>query len=285
MLTPGALTSTDASRSWRRTRGGRCCRSLRRRARSGRRTTPDTSVRHRCPCRRCPAAATKSESRSVRKLDRFQEALREVASRPRVVEHIGTVRSRVEDRADCICGRPGSVAAEELQPHQADVPVHADDADTVVSDRADRAGDMRPVPLVVCRVVVAVDEVPAAPVVDVAVSVVVDAVRATTRAVLSGVDPRVRGEIGMRLVDAGVDHGDHDAGITGRDRPGCVDVGIRVGCAGPAVDELAGVAQPPKAVVQRIVRDGGRLEHVVRLRVPDERVSTELGEHRVPTAR
>ena len=222
---------------------------------------------------------------SVRELDRFQEALREVASRPRVVEDVGTVRSRVEDGADGVRGRAGSVAAEELQAHQADVPVHADDADTVVSDRTDRAGDVRPVPLVVCRVVVAVDEVPAAPVVDVAVSVVVDVIRAAAVAVLSGVDPRVRGEIGMRLVDAGVDHGDHHAGISGRDRPGCVHVGVRVGGAGPAVDELAGVAQPPEAVVERIVRDGGRLEHVVRLRVPDERVSAELGEHRVPTAR
>ena len=136
---------------------------------------------------------------SVRELDRFQQALREVARRPRVVEHVGAVRGRVEDGADGVRGRPGPVAAEELQAHQADVPVHADDADAVVADRADRAGDVRPVPLVVCRVVVAVDEVPAAPVVDVAVAVVVDVIRATAAAVLSGVDPRVRGEIGMRL--------------------------------------------------------------------------------------
>ena len=57
-----------------------------------------------------------------------------------------------------------------------DVPVDARDADAVVAERADRAGDVRAVAVVVDRVVVVVDEVPAAEVVDVAVAVVVDAV-------------------------------------------------------------------------------------------------------------
>jgi len=86
----------------------------------------------------------------------------------------------------------------------------------VVPDRADRAGDVRSVSLVVGGVVVAVDEVPASPVVDVAVPVVVDVVAATTHAVLSGIDPCVRGEIGMRLIDTGVDHGDDHTGVAGR---------------------------------------------------------------------
>jgi hypothetical protein len=49
---------------------------------------------------------------------------------------------------------------------------------------------VRAVAVIVERVVVLVDEVPAAPVVDVAVAVVVDAVRPAARAVLALVDPR-----------------------------------------------------------------------------------------------
>ena len=52
----------------------------------------------------------------------------------------------------------------------------AGDADAVVADGADGAGDVRAVAVVVDRVAVVVDEVVAVHVVDVAVAVVVDAV-------------------------------------------------------------------------------------------------------------
>src|SRR5207248_2949489 len=93
------------------------------------------------------------------------------------------------------------------------------DADTVVPGSADRAGDVRPVSVVVHRVVVVVREVPAAPVVDVAVVVVVDAVGAATAAVLARVDPDLRAQVGMRPVDSGVDHRHGHAGAAGRDVP------------------------------------------------------------------
>jgi len=70
--------------------------------------------------------------------------------------------------------------------------------------------------LVVRGIVVAIREVPAAPVVDIAVSVVVEAVRAAAGAVLPCVDPDVRGEVGMREVDARVDDGDDDIRAAGR---------------------------------------------------------------------
>ena len=87
--------------------------------------------------------------------------------------------------------------------HEPDVPVDAGDALAVVAGGADDAGDVGAVAAVVVRVVVGVasgrgrdaaDEVPALPVVDVAVAVVVDAVGALVaamrvRALLAGVVP------------------------------------------------------------------------------------------------
>src|SRR5881398_2462643 len=100
------------------------------------------------------------------------------------------------------------------------MPVDPGDAGPVVARGADRACDMRGVAVVVHRIVVAVREVPAPPVVDVAVPVVVDAVRTAAGAVLTGVDLHLGIEIGMRIVDARIDHGDGDGVAAGRHGPG-----------------------------------------------------------------
>ena len=121
--------------------------------------------------------------------DRVGERLRVVAAGPRVVRHVGALLRGVQHGADRVRIRPGALGVEELDGHDPHVPVHAADSDAVVPGRADRAGDVRPVAVVVHRVVVIVHEVPAAPVVDVAVVVVVDPVRPAAAAVLARVDP------------------------------------------------------------------------------------------------
>ena len=76
---------------------------------------------------------------------------------------------------------------------------------------------MGPVPVVVVRGGVALDEVPAVDVVDVAVVVVVDAVSGD----LAGVCPDVVGKVGVVSVDAAVDDGDDDRSAGPGEIPGC----------------------------------------------------------------
>jgi hypothetical protein len=139
------------------------------------------------------------------------------------------------------------------------------------------------VPLVVVRVVVAVQEVPAAPVVDVAVAVVVDAVVRASGAVLAGVRPHGRravppAEVRMGKVDARVDDADGhvDAGAGRRPRLERVDVRIR--SAGGAVHDLTEVVQRPEVVEPRVVGMIAVVEqryHAVRLGVPNARVGAQ----------
>ena len=75
--------------------------------------------------------------------------------------------------------------------------------------------------------VVAVDVVPAQPVVDLAVGVVVDAVGLASEAALAGVAGELAGEVGVRQLDAGVDDRDvAPAPVRRRPRLGRVDVGV-----------------------------------------------------------
>ena len=181
----------------------------------------------------------------VRQFDRIPERLREVTAAPGVVHDRDALRACVEDRADGVLGRPGSTRVEELERHDRAVPGDAGHADAVVAGRGDRPRDVRSVAVVVRRVVVVVHEVPAAPVVDVAVAVVVEAVRPAARAVLALVDPDVLGEIGVRHVDTGVDDRDGDVGASGGDGPRLLRVDVRIGRAGRVVHRLASCCRGP----------------------------------------
>jgi hypothetical protein len=133
----------------------------------------------------------------VRVRDRVLERLEKLLSAPGVVRDDRAHAGCVENRPNRVVGRPLAVRGDELERHDLDVPVHARDADSVVSPGADRPRDVRPVTVVVGRVVVVVDEIPTMDVVDVAVAVVVDPVRGAARAGFAGVRPDVRGEVGM----------------------------------------------------------------------------------------
>ena len=203
-----------------------------------------------------------------------------VGAAPGVVRELRAVIRRVQRGADGVRRRARPRCVDELQRHEADVPVDTDDADAVVPGRADRPGDVGAVEVVVGGVVVAVHEVPAAPVVDVAVPVIVHSVRALgTRdrrigraAVLARVHPLLAREIGMAEVDAAVDNGDRDVLAPRRHVPGLrgVDVGIDLAAA------LPGVVQAPQLAERRVVRNRREdRDEMVRLDVLHVRIRGE----------
>ena len=127
-----------------------------------------------------PAAATNNMPASPLAVIASHESLRSRAATPAVVRqpdvHAVVVphHGRVVERRDGRRRRSRPSCAQELQAHDLDVPVDARHADRVVPDRADRAGHVRAVAVVVDRIAVVVDEVVAVDVVDVPVAVVVD---------------------------------------------------------------------------------------------------------------
>ena len=209
--------------------------------------------------------------------DGVQQGLAEAAAAPRVAHDVDAHHRRVLDARHGVVRRARAAGREELQAHDLDVPVHARHADAVVADAADGAGAVRAVVVVVHGVVVVVREVPAVDVVDEAVGVIVDAVAGD----LARVRPGVGRQVGVRVVDAGVDDRDDHAGGTGEDVPRLdgVDVGVhRAGGAAPV--SLAGVVHAPELAEHRVVRGLVGVEDIVRLRVLDVGVGLE-GRHRL----
>ena len=198
----------------------------------------------------------------------------------------------------------GAAAAGAERPQRHDLRPGRDtgDALVVVGLRRDGAGDVGAVPVVVLRRVVrprgAValgdadarvlrDEVPALPVVAIAVAVVVDAVGALVavervRAGLARVERDLVGEVGMARQHARVDDADGDARAGGLGpRLGDVHVGVR--CPGRVVAAAAGqehlladVLQAPERAVVAVGAERGLDGH--RLGVDDVRVTVELGD-------
>jgi hypothetical protein len=118
----------------------------------------------------------------------------------------------------------------------------------------DRAGDVRAVVVIIPGVVVAIDEVPAADVVDLAVAIVVGLVAGD----LTRVAPDVRRQVRVIPGHAAVDHGHHGrrTPLVAVPRLRRVDVGV--GRAHGAVDGLAGVVQAPQVAEMRVVGRGRR---------------------------
>src|SRR5262249_42153650 len=98
---------------------------------------------------------------------------------------------------------------EELQDHDLALPVHAGDADAVVAHGADGAAGVSAVAAGILWRVVHFIEVPAVDVVDVAVSVVVDAVARD----LAGVHPDVGSQVRVIDLHAGIDVGDDEVRV------------------------------------------------------------------------
>ena len=147
--------------------------------------------------------------------------------------------------------RRGAAAqrVEKLDAHQPGRPVDAGDPDSVVPHCPDRAGDMRPVTLVVHRIARVGDRVEA-----------VRACRAGDRAPVNGDRerrrrrPHVGREILVRVVDSRIDDGDD----------------VRVGADGKVPGRRrVNAVEPPQFRKAGIVRRRGHMDDEVRLGVDD----------------
>ena len=171
--------------------------------------------------------------------------------------------AREVDGTDGVGHVARAVGVEDPQRHHLARVRDADDADAVVADRGDRARDVRAVAVGVVGQVVVVDEVPAVHVVDVAVAVVVDAVARD----LARVRPDVGGEVGVVVLDPGVDDGDDDVGAAGRRVPG--RLGVDVG--------VARLVEAPHLRQARVVGRERGGDDAVGLGVLDARLRVEAG--------
>ena len=204
-------------------------------------------------------------ARSVR-LDGVEQGLGKSAAAPAVIgrDDIDPAilhELHVLQAIDCIGRGPGTRGAQELARHEADRPVDSDDAEAVVPDGADRAGDMGAVVVVVHGIRVVVGGVDAEAVVDLPVPVVVDPVAIAVRLVAE----HVRGQVRVRVVDPRVDHRHDDVFAPRRHVPR--REGIDVCTRGPAV--LARILEPPETAEARIVGSPPRLDDPVGLRIED----------------
>ena len=202
--------------------------------------------------------------------DGVADSLRVLRVAPRVVRDHGAVGSRVEERFDRVGGRARPVVPHHPQGHDPCARGDARDAEPVAGDRGNRARDVRPVAVPVLRGRVLLDEVPAADVVDVAVAVVVEPVAGD----LIRIAPGVRGEIGVRERDAGVDHR-HGHARAGGDVPGLGRVDVRVGDARQPGDGLTRVVEPPELAEARVVRERVEAQTPIRLDIPHVRVQLQ----------
>ena len=124
---------------------------------------------------------------------------------------VRAVRDGVADAVGDRRRRGRRARIHHLDRHDPGTPRDARDPDPVVAAGSDDPGEARPVTVVVARVGVAGDHVPAVDVVHVTVPVVVDAVARH----LVRVRPQVGDEIPVRHVDPGVDDRDRDRRATG----------------------------------------------------------------------
>src|SRR5678816_79766 len=141
----------------------------------------------------------------------------------------------------------GTIAAciQVFERHQLYGPGHPGDAHAIVADGTDCPGDVRAVSVVVERIVGVVHEVPAAKVVNVSVAVVVDAVGRLVVALrigahFTGVQPNVRGEVRVVVINARVSDANDDRAGVGADTPCLRRIDVRVGGAASLPDVMQG---------------------------------------------
>src|SRR5262245_41523900 len=151
-----------------------------------------------------------------------------------VVHHVGVV-----DRGNGAGHRPGVIRSEPADRQDLHARRDADHADSVIADGGDGARHVRAVPVLILRVVVVGEEIPAVDVVDEAVVVVVDAVAGD----LAGIRIDVGGQVRVSEINAAVQHADDHRAAAGGDVPGLGSIDVRVGNADLPEDGLAGVVQ------------------------------------------
>jgi hypothetical protein len=83
--------------------------------------------------------------------------------------------------------KPGAVCVEEFKRHDFSIVRNARDANTIIGLGGYRASNMCPVPIVVERVAIIVDEIPTMNIVDIAIAVIIDPVTGN----FARVDPHI----------------------------------------------------------------------------------------------
>jgi hypothetical protein len=164
-------------------------------------------------------------------------------------------RGHVVEAGDRVRGGTVARLREELAGQQLDVPRDARDAEPVVPHRADDAGDVGAVALVVHGIRIAIGRVDSMAVVDVAVAVVIDSVGGA----LGRIAPDVGREVFVVVIDAGIDDGHDDAGGAAADVPAFRRVDVVIGRA----PGLSGVVQGPLLGKERVVRRGVLVKDVI----------------------
>ena len=206
------------------------------------------------------------------RVDFVEQRLREAASAPAVRQH-PHVRAagcgegalglnREVDAFDGVGQGSAAVGIQELDAHHLRGPVHADHAGAVSAGRADRPRHVGAVVVVVHRIARHRGGV--------------ESMRtggAHDRHAIDGDGegrrrrPHVCGEIGMRVVDAGVDDRDDVRGGTERDVPRLHRLDVGAWDADRTVHHLADVLEAPQLWKAGIVRLRQRVHDVVRLGV------------------
>src|SRR3989338_642096 len=160
---------------------------------------------------------------------------------------------------DRISGTAGAASVEELAGHELYSPVDPDDANAVIADRADSAGHVSSVVIVVHGIIIVIHFVDAVTIIHEAVAIIVQSVAVTIVAVLE----HIRREILVVVVDAGIDHGDNNITASRGDVPRLRRIDVRIlGATG-----LSRIVETPERTEVRVIRRNEPLDYIVRLRV------------------
>jgi hypothetical protein len=188
---------------------------------------------------------------------------------------VDDVSADVDGVSKCINGvgdvtEPGGV--QRPQRHDANLPGHARHANSVVTDRPRDPRDVSAVVVLIHGIRIIVDEVPSEYVVHETVVVVIQTVVRD----LQGIAPDVVRQIGMRVVHAGVHHGQDHVAAPGAHRPRRLGADVRA----RGSLRLPDVAQAPLFRKPRVVRESRGGDEVVRLRVGHQGMAAIAGQGR-----
>ena len=206
-------------------------------------------------------------------IDHVFHRLRKSPAAPRVVRESRTLVDRVLERTDGIGDISAAPVIQKLERHQAHLPIHAGHADAVVARPADRPRDMRAVFIVVHRITarrqaITINPTRAVHVIDNTVAVIVNLITWD----FARIDPHVRGEILVGIVNAGVDHRDNDIrapGAIGRPDIGHGNIHTR------NASVLTVVAKAPQLRKTGIIRNRRLAHPVVGFYVTDFRTRAQ----------
>ena len=208
---------------------------------------------------------------AVRRSDRVQKRLRETTAAPTVGEDaevglpvpnicLAWMANWMHSMASDLAPLPDAV--RNFNPMIAGGPVHAGHSRTIIASAPDRPRAVSAMIVVIERGASVGDGVEA-----MRPRRAIDRLAPDLHAESRRRRPDVRGQVGMVIVNACVDHADHDRRSACRNVPGLSRINVRVGRAGCATDGLACIVQPPKLAELRVVGSQLGLDDVIRLDV------------------